>query len=232
MEPKPRLLTILDWITLVLFLVATGMVFFYAPMVAVMGNVQRVFYFHVAAGWVGMLGFLVAAIAGIAFLVTGHRKWDIVGLSAVEIGMVFAFINVVTGSIWARPIWNTWWTWDPRLTTATIMLLIYAAYLLLRQGIDDPDRRGRFGAVYTIIGFLSVPLTFFSARLFRTIHPVVIGSNDPGAQGSFDMTTAMLQTFIFSLVVFSVLFVDLIWHRVRLGFLADKVETLKLKITE
>lgn len=232
MEPKPRLLTILDWITLVLFLVATGMVFFYAPMEAVMGNVQRVFYFHVAAGWVGMLGFLVAAIAGIAFLVTGHRKWDIVGLSAVEIGMVFAFINVVTGSIWARPIWNTWWTWDPRLTTATIMLLIYAAYLLLRQGIDDPDRRGRFGAVYTIIGFLSVPLTFFSARLFRTIHPVVIGSNDPGAQGSFDMTTAMLQTFMFSLVVFSVLFVDLIWHRVRLGFLADKVETLKLKITE
>lgn len=232
MEPKPRLLTILDWITLVLFLVATGMVFFYAPMEAVMGNVQRVFYFHVAAGWVGMLGFLVAAIAGIAFLVTGHRKWDIVGLSAVEIGMVFAFINVVTGSIWARPIWNTWWTWDPRLTTATIMLLIYAAYLLLRQGIDDPDRRGRFGAVYTIIGFLSVPLTFFSARLFRTIHPVVIGSNDPSAQGSFDMTTAMLQTFMFSLVVFSVLFVDLIWHRVRLGFLADKVETLKLKITE
>jgi heme exporter protein C len=232
MEPKPRLLTILDWITAALFLIATGMVFIYAPMEAVMGNVQRVFYFHVAAGWVGMLGFLVAAIAGVAYLVTSHRKWDIVGLSAVEIGMVFAFVNVVTGSIWARPIWNTWWTWDPRLTTATIMLLIYAAYLLLRQGIDDPDRRGRFGAVYTIIGFLSVPLTFFSARLFRTIHPVVIGSNDPSAQGSFDMTTAMLQTFMFSLVVFSVLFVDLLWHRVRLGFLADKVETLKLKISE
>jgi heme exporter protein C len=205
------------------------MVFFYAPMERVMGQVQRVFYFHVAAGWVGMLGFLVAAISGGVYLKNSRRYWDIVSLAAVEIGMVFAFINVVTGAIWARPIWNTWWTWDPRLTTATIMLLIYAAYLMLRAGIEDPDRRARFGAVYAIVGFLSVPLTFFSARLFRTIHPVVIGSNQPGAEGAFDMTPLMLQAFMFSLLTFSFIFVDLIWHRVRLGKLADKVESLKLK---
>ena len=229
MEPKPRLLTILDIVTVILLVIATGMVFFYAPMERVMGQVQRVFYFHVAAGWVGMLGFLVAAITGGVYLKTSRRHWDIVSLAAVEIGMVFAFINVVTGAIWARPIWNTWWTLDPRLTTATIMLLIYAAYLMLRQGIEDPDRRARFGAVYAIVGFLSVPLTFFSARLFRTIHPVVIGSNQPGAEGAFDMTTAMLQTFLFSLLVFSFIFADLLWHRVRLGKLADKVEWLKLK---
>jgi heme exporter protein C len=188
-----------------------------------------VFYFHVAAGWVGMLGFLVAAIAGGVYLKNSRHYWDIVSLAAVEIGMVFAFINVVTGAIWARPIWNTWWTWDPRLTTATIMLLIYAAYLMLRAGIEDPDRRARFGAVYAIVGFLSVPLTFFSARLFRTIHPVVIGSNQPGAEGAFDMTPLMLQAFMFSLLTFSFIFADLIWHRVRLGELADKVESLKLK---
>jgi heme exporter protein C len=227
---KPRFLTILDIVTVVLLVIATWMVFFYAPMEAVMGNVQRVFYFHVAAGWVGMLGFLVAAIAGIIYLVKGSRDWDIVSLSAVEIGMVFAFINVVTGAIWARPIWNTWWTWDPRLTTATIMLLIYAAYLLLRQGIEDPDRRARFGAVYAIIGFMSVPLTFFSTRLFRTIHPVVIGSNQPGAEGTFDMTGLMLQTFLFSLLTFSFIFADLLWHRIRLGKLADQVEQKKLKV--
>jgi heme exporter protein C len=197
-EAKPKLLTVLDIVTVVMLIIATGMVFFYAPMEAVMGQVQRVFYFHVSAGWVGMLGFLVAAIAGIVYLVKADRKWDIVGVSAVEIGMVFALINIITGAIWARPIWNTWWTWDPRLTTATIMELIYVAYLLLRQGIDDPDRRARFGAVYAIIGFLSVPLTFFSARLFRTIHPVVIGTNQPGATGAFDMTPLMLQTFLFS----------------------------------
>jgi heme exporter protein C len=230
MEPSPRLLKILDVVSVVLLAVASGMVFFYAPMEAVMGQVQRVFYFHVAAGWVGMLAFLAAAVAGVVYLRSGSRTWDIIGLASVEIGMVFAFVNIVTGAIWARPIWNTWWTWDPRLTTATIMELIYAAYIMLRQSIEDPDRRARFGAVYAIIGFLSVPLTFFSARLFRTIHPVVIGNNQPGAEGSFDMTPKMLQTFLFSLFTFSVLFVDILWRRVRLGRLAEKVEQLKLKI--
>ena len=232
MQTKPRWLTILDIITIILLTAATAMVFFYAPTEAVMGQVQKVFYFHVAAGWVGMLAFLVAAIAGVVYLVKGNRKWDIVGLSAIEIGIVFAFINIVTGSIWARPIWNTWWTWDPRLTTATVMELIYAAYLMLRQGIEDPDRRARFGAVYAIIGFLSVPLTFFSARLFRTIHPVVIGANEAGAQGQFDMTPLMLQTFMFSLLTFSFIFADLLWHRIRLGQLAEKVEQLRLKMVD
>ena len=232
MESKPRSLKILDAVSLILLLIATIMVFFYAPLEAVMGLVQKVFYFHVAAGWVGMLSFLVAAFAGVAYLRTSHRKWDIVGLSAVEIGMVFAFINIVTGSIWARPIWNTWWTWDPRLTTATIMMLIYAAYFMLRSGIEEPDRRARFGAVYAIIGFLSVPLTFLSARLFRTIHPIVIGANQPGAEGSFDMTGTMLVTFLFSLLTFTFIFADLLWRRIRLGRLADKVEQLKMKTME
>jgi heme exporter protein C len=195
-----------------------------------MGLVQKVFYFHVAAGWVGMLGFLAAAIAGIFYLRTAQRRWDIIGLAAVEIGMVFAFINIVSGSIWARPIWNTWWTWDPRLTTATIMELIYFAYLMLRAGIEDPERRARFGAVYAIVGFISVPLTFLSARLFRTIHPVVIGTGDPSSQGAFDMTPKMLQTFLFSLFSFSFVFADLLWHRVRLGELSDQVEQRKMKL--
>jgi len=229
METQPRLLSFLDAIALILLAIATAMVFFYAPTEAIMGDVQRVFYFHVAAGWVGMLSFMAAAIAGIAYLRTSGRNWDIIGLAAVEIGIVFAFINTVTGSIWARPIWNTWWTWDPRLTTATIMILIYAAYLMLRAGIEDPNRRARFGAVYAIVGFISVPLTFFSARLFRTIHPVVVGSNQPGAEGAFDMTPLMLQTFLFSLLTFSFIFFSLLWHRVRIGKLQDKVEQLKLK---
>ncbi len=232
MESKPRLLSILDIVTVVMLLIATYMVFFYAPQEAIMGDVQRVFYFHVAAGWVGMLSFMGAAVAGIEYLIKKDRRWDIVGLAAVEIGIVFLFINVVTGSIWARPIWNTWWTWDPRLTTATVMLLIYLAYLMLRQGIEDPDRRARFGAVYAIIGSLSVPLTYFSARIFRTIHPIVIGSGDPNATGSFDMTTLMTRTFMFSLLTFTFIFADLFWHRIRLGQKADQVEQLRLKTME
>ncbi len=230
MNNKPRLLSILDVVTIVLLVVATGLVFLYAPTEAVMGQVQRVFYFHVAANWVGMLGFLAAAVCGGFYLRTAERKWDIASLAAVEIGMVFAFIGIVTGSIWARPIWNTWWTWDPRLTTTTIMLLIYSAYLMLRSGIEDPDRRARFGAIYAIVGFLSVPLTFFSARLFRTIHPIVIGTNQPGAAGQFDMTAAMLQVFLFSLLTFTFIFADLLWHRIRLGWMEDRVEQLKMKL--
>ncbi len=230
MEPKSRWLKILDGVTVILFVIAVGMVFFYAPTEATMGQVQRVFYFHVATAWVGMLGFLVAAIVGVIYLIRKEHRWDIAGLAAVEISLVFFFIAIVSGSIWARPTWGTWWTWDPRLTTATIVELVYAAYLLLRSGIEDPDRRARFGAVYSILGFLSVPLTFVSIRLLRTIHPVVIGGGNANADGDFSMTPKMLQTFMFSLFVFSVIFVDLLWHRIRLGRLADKVEQLRLKI--
>ncbi len=229
---KPTALKVLDIVSVVTLLGATAMVFFYAPIERVMGAVQKVFYFHVSAGWVGMVSFLVAAIAGILLLVKKSKKWDLVGVAAVEIGIIFIFINIVTGSIWARPIWNTWWTWDPRLTTATIMELVYLAYLMLRQGIDDPDRRARFGAVYAIVGFLSVPLTFFSIRIFRTIHPVVIAGSDPSAIGTFDMTPAMFQTMMVSIGVFTILFADLVWHRIRLGRLANQVEELKLNIQD
>lgn len=229
---KPTSLKILDIVAIVSLLGATAMVFFYAPVERVMGAVQKVFYFHVAAGWVGMLSFLFAAVAGIIFLIKKNKIWDLVGVAAVEIGIIFIFINIVTGSIWARPIWNTWWTWDPRLTTATIMELIYIAYLMLRQGIEDPDRRARFGAVYAIVGFLSVPLTFFSIRIFRTIHPVVIAGSDPTAVGTFDMTPSMFNTLMVSIAVFSVIFVDLVWHRIRLGKLAHKVDELKYQIQE
>ena len=231
-DAKPKLLTILDIVTVILLLVATAMVFFYAPEEAVMGQVQRVFYFHVASAWVGMLAFMVAAIVGIAYLRTSDRKWDIVGVSSVEIGMVFALITIISGSIWARPVWNTWWTWDPRLTTAALLEMIYLAYLLLRQGIEEPEKRAVFGAIYTIIGGLSVPITFMSIRLFRTIHPVVVGAQDKAAQGGFSMTPAMLQTMFFGIFAFSVIFVTLFWHRIRMGQLQQKAEQLKLKLSQ
>lgn len=230
MPPKPTALKILDWVSLILLAVATYMVFFYAPMERVMGNVQRVFYFHVAAGWVGFLSFFVAVVVGVIYLRTNHLKWDLVGLAAVELGLMFSFINIVTGSIWARPIWNTWWTWDPRLVTATIMELIYLAYLMLRQGIDNPVRRARFAAVYAILGFVSVPISFLSIRIWRSIHPVVIGDGNPTAEGSFDMTADMRTVFFFSLIVFTVLFVDLLWNRVRLGQFGEKIEQLRMKL--
>jgi heme exporter protein C len=230
-QPKPRLLTALDIVSVVLMLAASWMVFFYAPSAQLEagGETQRIFYFHVATGWIGMVAFISAAVTGIVYLIRPSQKWDLFGVAAVEIGLVYSFINIATGSIWARPVWNTWWTWDPRLITATVMELTFLAYLLLRQSIEDPQRRARFGAIYAILGSLTVPLTYLSIRIWRTIHPVVIGSGDPSAQGTFDMTPQMLHTLLFSLLAFTVFGLTLLWHRVRLGWLADRVEQLRMK---
>ncbi len=232
MKPQPTALKVLNIVSGLLFLGALGMVFLYAPLEETMDYVQKIFYFHVANAWVGMLGFLAAAVAGVIYLFKPDRKWDIVETAAVEVSLVFFLITIVLGSIWARPVWNTWWTWDPRLTTAAILEMIYIAYLLLRQGIEDPDRRARFGAVYTIIGSLSVPITFFSIRIFRTIHPAVIDAGSSTAPGSFNMTPPMLGTMLFCLGAFSVIFVTLIWHRIRLGQMAQSFEERQLEVNQ
>jgi heme exporter protein C len=232
MKSQPTFLKLLNGLSVLMVLTAIYLAIFWAPTEVSMGDVQRVFYFHVSVGWVAAIGFLLAVVAGIAYLRTSNSKWDIIGVAGVEVGLVFAFLNIVTGSIWARPVWNTWWTWDPRLITATISELIYIAYMMLRQGIDDPDRRARFGAIYAILGFVSVPLSFFSIRIWRTIHPVVVASGDAAAKGTFNMSPDMKVAFFFSLATFTVVGATLLWHRIRIGNLSEKVEQLKMKMYE
>ncbi len=197
----------------VLVALAFALVLFYAPVEQNMGLVQKVFYFHVSAAWLGMLGFLVAAVCAVLYLRNANLALDAVAASSVEIGLLFTAIANFTGMIWARPVWNTWWTWDPRLTTMTIMAFTYIAYFLLRRGIDDPAKKARFGAVYLIVGFATVPLTFFSARLLRTIHPTIFGT---AGSGDMAMTPTMYQTMGFSIFAFSVLFAVLLISRSRL----------------
>jgi heme exporter protein C len=209
-------LTFLAVFAAVLLLLAFGLVLFYAPVEQNMGIVQKVFYFHVSAAWLGMLAFFVAAVCAGLFLNKADLKADAVAASAVEIGLLFTAIANFTGMLWARPVWNTWWTWDPRLTTMTIMAFTYVAYFLLRRGIDDPTKKARFGAIYLLVGFASVPLTFFSARLLRTIHPTIFG----GGMGEMAMTPRMVQTMGFSIFAFTVLFVLLLITRSRLRLLA------------
>ena len=230
MQPKPVALKILDVVSIVVLAISTYLALVFAPTEVVMGNVQRVFYFHIGTAWVGLLGFIVAAIAGIVYLVTKDMKWDRFEVAAVEVSTMFFFITICLGSIWARPAWNTWWTWDVRLTTAAITELIYIAYFMLRQGIEDPEKRARFGAVYTLLGGLSAPITFMVIRLFQSIHPVVIGSANAN-QDKLGMTPDMLVAFFFALFAFTVIFIDLMWHRIRLGGLEEKVEQLKLKVS-
>jgi heme exporter protein C len=229
MISKPVLLKFLDILSVILLGIAAYLALFFAPTELVMGDVQRVFYFHIGTAWVGLLGFILSATLGILYLVTKDMKWDIIEVASVEISVVFFFITIVLGSIWARPAWNTWWTWDPRLTPAAVTELIYVAYFMLRGGIEDPDSRARFGAVYALLGGLSAPITFMAIRLFRSIHPVVIGQVNAN-QEKMSMTGDMRVAFFFALFAFTVIFIDLFWNRIRLGRLEAKVEQLKLKV--
>jgi heme exporter protein C len=228
MKDKPLALTVLDVASVIVLAVATYLALIYAPTEAVMGHVQRVFYFHIGTAWTAILGFIFAAGTGIAYLVTHNAKWDRAEVAAVEVSTAFFFITIVLGSIWARPVWNTWWTWDWRLTTAAVTELIFIAYSMLRQGIEDPDRRARIAAIYTLVGAVSSVFTFLVIRLFRSIHPIVVA----GGQGDMlPLTSGMKVAFFFALFAFTVIFADLFWHRIRLGDLQDKVEQLRLKVT-
>lgn len=230
MQSKPLALRILDIAAIILLAISTY-VALNAPTERVMGEVQKVFYFHIGTAWTALIGFVLAGVFSVIYLITKDLKWDRFQVAAIEVSLVFFLITIVLGSIWARPAWNTWWTWDPRLTTAAVTELIYVAYFMLRQGIDDPDRRARFGAVYALVGGLSAPITFFAIRLFRTIHPVVIGGTNPEADGGFSMTADMRTAFFIALFAFTVIFIDLFWNRIRLGDLQEKVEQLKLKVS-
>src|SRR5512138_2954723 len=231
MQAKPVALRILDIASIAVLSISTYLALIFAPTELVMGDVQRVFYFHIGTAWTALLGFILAALFSVVYLINKDLKWDRLQVAAIEVSLVFFLITIVLGSIWARPAWNTWWTWDPRLTTAAVTELIYIAYFMLRQGIDDPEKRARFGAVYALVGGLSAPITFFAIRLFRTIHPVVIGGTNPAATGGFGMTDKMLVAFFFALFTFTIIFIDLFWNRIRLGDLQNKVDQLKLKVT-
>ncbi len=183
---------------------------------------QRIIYFHVPSAWLSMLAFGVTMVASIGYLVKSQRAWDALAVSSAEIGLVFTLAATASGSIWAKPAWNTWWTWDPRLTTYTIMFLLFVAYFMLRSAMEDPARRARFSSVYAIFAFLSVPITFMSIRWWRTIHPVLI---DP--KSGFGLGPGMMTTFFISLFSFTVLYVVLLLHRFRLERTKEQVEELK-----
>lgn len=220
-----RLSDYLTWASAVAIIVALYMVFVYAPTDRTMGDMQRVFYFHVSSAWVGFFAFFVTLIASVAYLWKGTRRWDIIALSSVEVGVTFITMAIISGSIWAKVAWNIWWTWDPRLTTSTILWLIYVSYLMLRNAIDDEARRARFAAVYGIVGFVSVPITFMAIRWWRTIHPVILDSR------GFHLAAPMVTTLMFCVGAFTLLYFTLLAHRVRLEQLADEVEQLKHKLS-
>jgi heme exporter protein C len=148
-------------------------------------------------------------VAGGVYLATGKKLWDQIAYSSVEIGLVLTLMAVTSGSIWARPAWNTWWTWDPRLTTTAILLLIYAGYLLLRSMASEARRRARQAAVLGIVGFVDIPITYMSVLWWRTLHqgPSIVRSGGP------TMATSMLLILLLNVLAFTVLYGYLLVRR-------------------
>ena len=219
-----------DWIlwgaASVAIAVALYAAFLYAPTERTMGDIQRIFYFHVASAWIGFLAFFVVFVASIAYLATKSIKWDVLAASSAEIGVVFSSLVLVTGPLWARPVWNTYWTWDPRLTSFLILWLIYIAYLMLRAYAGEEEKSARFAAVFGIIGFLDVPIVYASIRLWRTLHPKpVVG----GGSGS-GLAPAMLTSLFIALAAFLILYVALLYLRIRLEKVRRAVRQLQLDL--
>lgn len=191
---------------------------------------QRIFYIHMACNFGALAAFLTSLIGSIVYLVTRNLDWDRVTQASIETGTIFAVGLTVSGSIWARPTWNTYWTWDPRLTTATITILIYVAYMLFRNGIDNRRTRALFGNIYALFAFLSIPLTYYSARWFRSIHPIVWDGANNEAEGSFSVGASMSQTLTIAVISFSLLFSALMIARWRQLRLEDRIEELREEI--
>ena len=233
-QAKSRTGTILIVASIVLVVMSLGLVFLWAPTELTMKEVQRIFYFHVAVDWVGFLAFFVTLVASVMYLRTHDRKWDIVSMSSVELGALFLTMGAMTGSLWARPVWNTWWTWDARLTTVAITWLVYLAYLMLRGAMDDPQRRARFSAVYGIVSFVTVPLTFASVFFMRTIHPALFAAST-AAQGRMQFDTGlgsakMGTTLTFCVIAFTVVYITLLRMRIKLERTADRVARLQQEL--
>ena len=189
---------------------------------------QRIFYIHMGCNIGAFAGFLVSVIGSIVYLVSRNLDWDRLAQAAIEVGTICGLGTIVTGMFWAKPTWNTYWTWDPRLTASTITVLVYVAYLLFRNGIDSRHTRARFGSIYAILAFLSVPLTYFSARWFRSIHPVVYGEENKDAQGGFEVIgSSMEQALLITITSFVILFSVLLIMRFRQLRMEDELAALR-----
>jgi heme exporter protein C len=207
-------------LSLALLVAGLYLVFLYVPTERTMGVVQRIFYFHVPVAWVAFLAFFIVFIASIMYLSKRDDKWDLLAAASAEVGVVFTTLVLITGSIWARPIWGVWWVWEPRLTTALVLWFIYVAYLLVRSYASEESRGARFAAVVGIVGFIDVPIVALAITLWRTQHPgplIFEGGLAP----------SMLLTLLVCLAAFTTLYVVLLRLRLSLRRVEREINIIK-----
>jgi heme exporter protein C len=216
----PKFLTLLIVLSTVLLAGALWMVFAYAPLEQTMGIVQKIFYFHVSSAWVGFFAFFITFVGSLLYLLRGQENWDRLAVASAEIGFVFISITLVSGMLWAKPVWGAYWVWEMRLTISLIQWLMYFSYTLLRRSLARSEQAARVSAVYGIVAFVTVPLSWFAIRWWRTIHPQLFSSSSSGLPAS------MLTTLLVCLGAFTVLYFTFLLQRLRL----EKLARERLKI--
>lgn len=198
----------------------------WSPPEVKMGNLVRIMYFHVGSAWIAFLSFGVAAFFALLYLVLRRLSLDRISHASAEIGVVYTTFTLITGSLWAKPIWNTWWTWDPRLTTTLILWFLYVAYLMLRGTIEGVERRARISGIYAIIAVADVPIIHFAVEWWRSIHPQVI--DDTGV----NMPGSMLFTLMFAFVAFLAIYLLLLVIRTKQEAQKQRIFQLRQMIME
>ncbi|VVB85739.1 Cytochrome c biogenesis protein CcsA [uncultured archaeon] len=182
----------------------------------------KIFYFHLPIAISSYLAFAVVFISSVLYLRGKQQKWDITALSAAEVGVIFAFLTLASGSIWAKSAWGAYWvTWDVRLNTSLVLFLIYLAYLMIRQAVEEPEKRARLSAVFGIVGFVGVPLSYMSIRLWNraTMHPV--------AQLNYSTHSPLIITLLVNFAAFFLLVASLIVLRIDNERMKEKINELK-----
>jgi heme exporter protein C len=208
-------------VALLAILVGLYLAFFYVPADGLQGDVQRIMYIHVPTAWVAFFAFFVVFVASVVYLWKRWPEADRLAYASAELGVLFTGLTLIDGSIWGKPTWGTWWTWDARLTTTAILFVIYVGYLMLRSFIEEPERRARLAALVGIVGFIDVPIIYLSVLWFRTLH------QPPSLQsGSVTMPESMLFTLLFNFGAYTLLYVFFLVKRVRLESLRAIIEAL------
>jgi heme exporter protein C len=220
--------------TALMLVVAFEAIFFYLPVMKdSVGNVLdssfNIFYFHMPIAIVAYLAFFVVFVSSILHLRENDSKWDIVSLSAAEVGVIFAFLVLATGSIWAKAIWGWYWVWEPRLTTSLVLFLVYVGYLMLRTALDDPLKRARLSAVFGIVAFVSVPLSFLSIRIWRSAHPLMFGGSLYGQDGGGLEGNSLLLVLLLNMLAFVLLFISLTLFKFQNEKLVRELEMAKCR---
>ena len=223
---------ILFSLTAVLILISIYVVFFVAKIPIDPGqaagdpNDFKIFYFHLPIAISAYLSFAIVFIASILYLRNKQQKWDIIALSAAEIGVIFAILTLLTGSIWGKSAWNAYWaSWDIRLNTSLVLFLIYLSYLMVRQAVEEPEKRARLSAVFGIVGFISVPVSFLSVRFYARQHPCVVPPCPSGGGGGIggDVLIFLLINF----AAFFLLAASLMLQRIDNEKIKEKINELK-----